>query len=632
MQKWLSQNKNKLTAISGLLIVIALIFQWGLHNQLIANIFLLIASLIGGFPIATSAISALKVKVISIDLLVTIAILGAFVIQEFEESAIVAFLFLLGAYLEQKTLAKTRSAIQNLIALSPEVALVKNEQGEFEEVSIDEVNEGDHLLVKTGDKIPVDGKILSGLATVNEASITGEPIPVSKTVNDQVFAGTIVEDGTIHMEAEKVGEDSTFGKIIALIEEAQDSKSDAERFIDRFAKYYTPAVLVLALIVYLFSRSISLAITILVLGCPGALVIGVPVSNVSGIGNGAKNGILFKGSDVISKFSQVDTILFDKTGTLTYGNPQVVESHYYTSDHDLVDRLLVSVEKESRHPLALAILKHYQVSSNEVISDTKVIQGGGIAAQSNNHQILVGNRYLMEQYDISMSKVVRDEITKMEQAGESLVLTAIDGQLSLITGIRDELRQGVKEDLQALKKMGVENLILLSGDNQATVDLVRHQLGLSEAYGNLLPADKAAFVKKRQSVGETVAFVGDGINDSPSIALADIGIAMGNGTDVAIETSNVVLMNSDFHRIPHALALAQATLANMIENIIISLLVVIVLLVSVFASSAMNMAIGMFVHEGSILVVILNAMRLIHFKNKQKLDRDQLFRKDLQVN
>ena len=238
----------------------------------------------------------------------------------------------------------------------------------------------------------------------------------------------------------------------------------------------------------------------------------------------------------------------------------------------------------------------------------------------------------MEQYDISMSKVMKDEITKMEQAGESLVLTAIDGQLSLITGIRDELRQGVKEDLQALKKMGVENLILLSGDNQATVDLVRHQLGLSEAYGNLLPADKAAFVKERQSMGETVAFVGDGINDSPSIALADIGIAMGNGTDVAIETSNVVLMNSDFHRIPHALALAQATLRNMIENITIALLVVIVLLVSVFASSAMNMAIGMFVHETSILVVILNAMRLIHFKNKQKLDRDQLFTKDLQVN
>ena len=239
----------------------AFIFQWIFSNRTAANIFLFIASLIGGFPIAVSAIAALKVKVISIDLLVTIAIFGAFVIQEFEESAIVAFLFLFGAYLEHKTLSKTRLAIQNLVALSPETALRQNNQEEFEEISVEEVEEGDHLLVKTGDKVPVDGIVLSGLATINEASITGEPLPVSKAVDDQVFAGTIVEDGTIHMQAEKVGEDSTFGKIIALVEEAQDSKSPAERFIDRFAKYYTPAVLVLALIVFLFSRSISLPLS-----------------------------------------------------------------------------------------------------------------------------------------------------------------------------------------------------------------------------------------------------------------------------------------------------------------------------------------------------------------------------------
>jgi Cd2+/Zn2+-exporting ATPase len=632
MHKWLSQNKNKLTALTGLLIVMAFIFQWVFSNRTAANIFLFIASLIGGFPIAVSAIAALKVKVISIDLLVTIAIFGAFVIQEFEESAIVAFLFLFGAYLEHKTLSKTRLAIQNLVALSPETALRQNNQEEFEEISVEEVEEGDHLLVKTGDKVPVDGIVLSGLATINEASITGEPLPVSKAVNDQVFAGTIVEDGTIHMQAEKVGEDSTFGKIIALVEEAQDSKSPAERFIDRFAKYYTPAVLVLALIVFLFSRSISLAITILVLGCPGALVIGVPVSHVSGIGNGAKHGILFKGSDVIAKFSKVDTILFDKTGTLTYGNPEVTDSHYYLPDHDLVDRLLVSVEKESRHPLAQAILKHYQVSQSENILETTVIQGGGIMAKTHEHQILVGNPYLMKQYHITITEPMQKDINEMEQLGESLVLTAIDGSLALATGIRDQLRDGVKEDLQALKNMGVKNLILLSGDHQHSVDLVREELGLSEAYGNLLPADKAAFVKKRQSIGETVAFVGDGINDSPSLALADIGIAMGNGTDVAIETSDIVLMHSNFHRIPHALALAKATSRNMLENIIIALLVVVILLVSVFTNRAMNMAIGMFVHEASILVVILNAMRLIHFKNKQKLDTNQLFMNDLQVN
>lgn len=313
MQKWLLKNRQNITFITGLLVLLALMMQWFFKNKQLADLLLLLASLIGGFPILMQAISALKVKVISIDLLVTIAILGAFVIQEFEESAIVAFLFLFGAYLEQKTLTKTRSAIQNLVALTPSVALRQNEEGNFEEVDIDEVRKADRLLVKTGDKIPVDGKVIYGHGSVNEASITGEPLAISKAINDDVFAGTILEDGTIQIEAEKVGEDSTFGKIIALVEEAQDSKSSMERFIDRFAKYYTPAILVLSLLVFIFTQSISLAITILVLGCPGALVIGVPVSHVSGIGNGARHGILFKGSDVISKFSHVDSILFDKT-------------------------------------------------------------------------------------------------------------------------------------------------------------------------------------------------------------------------------------------------------------------------------------------------------------------------------
>ena len=498
----------------------------------------------------------------------------------------------------------------------PETTFRKLHNGDFEEVSVEEVNEEDILLVKTGGKIPVDGEVIFGSGTANEASITGESIPVSKGLRDKVFAGTILENGTIQIRAEKIGEDTTFGKIIELVEEAQDSKSKAERFIDQFSKYYTPSVLVLAIIVWLISRNIELAVTILVLGCPGALVIGVPVSNVSGIGNGARHGILFKGSDVITNFSKVDTMLFDKTGTLTYGNPQVAQTIYYSSDRSLAESLLASVERESDHPLAKAIVNHYSGSVVEVIDSTEVVQGGGVVARIQNHQVLVGNSYLMNQYNIPFTNQMKSDIAGMEAEGNSIVLTAIDGQIALVVGIRDQIRQGVKEDLETLKNMGVKNLILLSGDNQGTVDLVTNQLGLTEAYGHLLPEDKAEFVRKRQASGEIVAFVGDGINDSPSLALADIGIAMGNGTDVAIETSNVVLMNSDFHRIPHAIGLAKATRRNMIENIFIALLVVVVLLISVLSSSWMNMAIGMFVHEGSILVVILNAMRLLKYKRK----------------
>lgn len=614
MQKWLSLNRNRLTAVTGILIVGAFSIEWFIGNEGLSAFLLLLASLVGGFPIIVQAFQALRVGVVSIDFLVTLAILGAFVIQEFEESAIVAFLFLFGAFLEQRTLAKTRSAIKDLVNLVPETSIRRTENGDFQEVGVDEIVEGDLLLVKTGGKIPVDGVITFGSGNVNEASITGESILVAKTIGSSVFAGTILENGTLQLRTEKIGDETTFGKIIELVEEAQDSKSKAERFIDRFSKYYTPAVLVLAIFVWLWTQNMQLAVTILVLGCPGALVIGVPVSNVSGIGNGAKNGILFKGSDVINHFSKVDTILFDKTGTLTYGNPQVSQVIHYSHNRNYVERLLVSVEKESDHPLAKAITNYYETPFVDVVDSTEVVTGGGIAAQIGQNQVLVGNRYLMEQYKIQLNQQMKSDIEKLEVQGNSLVLTAVNGQLVLVLGIRDQVRKGVKEDLKILKKMGVKNLILLSGDNQGTVDLVAKELVLTEAYGQLLPEEKAEFVKQRQAKGEMVAFVGDGINDSPSLALADIGIAMGGGTDVAIETSNVVLMHSDFHKIPHAIALARATRYNMIENIAIALFVVVTLLVSVLTSSWMNMAIGMFVHEGSILVVILNAMRLLTYK------------------
>ena len=620
MHKWLMKNRNRLTAIAGILIVLAFAAKWLFKSETAESGLLLAASLIGGFPIAASAWQALKVKVISIDLLVTLAILGAFVIQEFEESAIVAFLFLFGAYLEQKTLAKTRSAIKELVEMVPETALRQTADGDFEEVDLDDLDEEDILLVKTGGKIPADGEVVSGYGTANEASITGESMPLGKKPGDPVYAGTILENGTIRIKAEKVGDETTFGKIIELVEEAQDSKSQAERLIDRFSKYYTPVVLLLAIIVGLISQDLELAVTILVLGCPGALVIGVPVSNVAGIGNGAKQGILFKGSEVITKFSKVDTIMFDKTGTLTYGDPRVSQVKKY-GQGQLAEQLLVSVEKESAHPLAKAITGYYEELEAKEVEASQVLQGGGIVAQVAGQQVLVGNRYLLDQYHVPVTKEMEKDMEELASAGNSLVLVAVNGQLELALGLKDEIRAGVKEDLVALKKLGVKNLLLLSGDNQKTVDLVAAELGLTEAYGQFLPEDKVEFVKKRQAAGEIVAFVGDGINDSPSLARADIGMAMGSGTDVAIETSNVVLMNGSFDRIPRALALAKATRRNMIENITIALAVVAVLLVSVLASSWMNMAIGMFVHEGSILVVILNAMRLLAFRSKLQKSR-----------
>lgn len=576
----------------------------------------MIASVFGVAPIAIQAYQALKVKVVSIDVLVTIAVIGAFLIQNYEESAIVTFLFLFGHFLEQRTLNQTRSAIKELTDMAPESALRQLANGEFVEVDVDDVDEGDILLVKTGAKVPVDGTILTGEGHINEASITGESVPASKTIDSAVFAGTILENGTIQIRADRVGEDTTFGRIIELVEEAQDSKSEAERFIDKFSKYYTPAVLVLAFVVWMISQNVELAITVLVLGCPGALVIGVPVSNVAGIGNGARNGVLLKGSEVIHDFSRVDTIVFDKTGTLTIGNPEVAEKEIYAENVNEVLGYLASVERESDHPLAKAVLTNIGTTTFSTVEETEVVKGGGIVAKVNGHRIAVGNVALMEKENVKLSKKAQADVKRFEQNGNSLVLTAVDGNLQVLMGIRDQIRPGVKNDLEGLRKLGVKNLVVLSGDNQGTVDLVARELGLTDAHGHMLPEDKSAHIEKLQKEGQIVAFVGDGVNDSPSLALADIGIAMGSGTDVAIETSDVVLMNSDFSRLPHALGLTKATAANMKQNIIIALGVVVVLVASLFFSDWMNMSIGMLVHEGSILVVIFNAMRLLKFRLK----------------
>jgi Cd2+/Zn2+-exporting ATPase len=614
MQSFIFKNKNLITFLSAILITTAFISKWTVDNLYLFTWSLVIATVIGALPIALQAYQAIRIKVVSIDVLVTIAVIGAFLIQNYEESAIVTFLFLFGAYLEQRTLKHTRSAIKELTDMAPESALKMIENGEFIEIDVDDVNEGDLLLVKTGAKVPVDGRVISGEGYINEASITGESLPVDKEKDSMVYAGTILENGTLQIIADRVGEDTTFGRIIDLVEEAQDSKSQVEKFIDRFSKYYTPVVLILAFVVWIITNNIELAITLLVLGCPGALVIGVPVSNVAGIGNGARHGVLLKGSEVITEFSKVNSMVFDKTGTLTVGDPSVSETIYYTEDSAMVLSYLASIERESDHPLAKAILNELGEIELHNVENTEVVKGGGIVANINGQRIAVGNISLMEKEDVTLSDNVMADIDRLIKKGNSLVLTSVDGKLKLLIGIRDQIRSGVKKELSRLKKMGVKNLIMLSGDNQGAVDVISRELGLSEAYGDMLPEDKSAYINKLQSEGQIVAFIGDGVNDSPSLALANIGIAMGSGTDVAIETSDLVLMNSDFSRLTHALGLTKATSRNMKQNIVIALGVVLVLFTGLLFSGWVSMSVGMLVHELSILVVILNGMRLLGYK------------------
>lgn len=616
-QLFLTKHTNQITLVTGILIVLGMLSKYLFQFTLGYQVILAVASVIAVIPIAVRAWSALRNKVFSIELLVSIAVIGAFIIGEFNESAIVTFLFLFGSYLESKTLQKTRTAIKGLTDMSPTTATLVTADG-TEEVDVDDVDEGDVVLVKTGSQVPVDGVVVEGNGYLNEASITGEARQINKQLDDSVYSGTMVENGYLKIKATQVGDDTTFAKIIELVEEAQDTKSKAEKFIDRFAQYYTPAVLVLAVLVFAFSRDFRLAITVLVLGCPGALVIGAPVSNVAGIGNGAKRGILIKGGEVVDTFAKVDTLVFDKTGTLTEGNTAVTTMHTYTTNASNQLALAAAIEGVSDHPLGQAIVTYAaqkDAGVAPVLDDTETVKGQGICAKVGDQSVVIGNQKMLTAHQIELNPTQLKDLNDLQAGGQSTVIMAVDGQVQLIFGIADTIRPGVKDSLAALKAQGIKKLVMLTGDNQLTAQAVADELNLDEVHANLLPEEKVEYVKKLKADGNTVAFIGDGINDSPSIANADIGIAMGSGTDVAIDTSDVVLMQSSFPALVHAHGLAKKTVLNTRENIFIAIATVAFLLIGL-VFGYIYMASGMFVHEASILVVIFNAMRLINFQTK----------------
>ena len=621
LNAWLKRYSMPCMWASGLLIVSAMIFSHLLDLKILVSICYLAAFLLSGFPIACRAVQALRFQTVSIELLVTIAAVGACVIGEFNEAGVVTFLFQFGSFLEQKTMKKTRSAIKSLTEMAPTAAWKItdfNEDGtyEVEEIDADEVEIDDLLLVKAGNQIASDGIVVKGDGYASEASITGESLPKHKTVGDPLYAGTFLDNGTVQMRATKVGEDTTFAKIIELVEEAQDAKSPVERFIDRFARYYTPAVIGISALVLLFTRNLDTAITVLVLACPGALVIGAPIANVAGIGRGAREGILLKGGDSIHTFSKTDTIVFDKTGTLTVGVPKVtIQKNYSVEDPTQVLKLAASVEQASDHPLAQAVVSYAKdtLSQNFVPYETDSVQtfpGFGLEAVIHGHHILIGSRKLMEQHQAPLSERVLYDLEEVQNHGASIVLISIDNQLKMLFGISDQPRPDAAIAMEQMKKSGTTDLLMLTGDNRSTAAAISSQLGITNFRAELLPEDKLSVIKELQTSGKTVTFVGDGINDSPALAAADTGIAMGSGTDVAVENSDVVLIKSDLASLVTSLRLAKKTTRILYENIAIAVGTVLLLLIGLFAGY-IHMALGMLIHEASILVVIFNAMRLL---------------------
>ena len=620
LNAWIKRFSIPILCGAGILIALATAFSHIFSVKIVADVCFIAAFVLSGVPILLRAIQALRFKTVSIELLVSIAAIGACVIGEFNESAIVTFLFQFGSFLEQKTMKKTRSAIRALTEMAPTTAWRIIENGaedafETEEIDADEVEIGDILLVKAGGKIASDGVVVKGDGYAAEASITGEPIAKHKTVGDTVYAGTILDSGTIQMCATKVGEDTTFAKIIALVEEAQDAKSPVERFIDKFAKYYTPAVIAIAAAVFIFTRNVDTAITVLVLACPGALVIGAPIANVAGIGRGAQEGILLKGGDSIHTFSKTNTVVFDKTGTLTEGVPEVCVQKDYSNKATQALALAASVEKASDHPLANAVIRYAADLPSYEAESVQTIKGCGMDASICGHRVLIGNRKLMEQNGIELTEQVLSDLSEVQNSA-SIALIAVDGKAEMLLGISDKLKADAKDSISRLKNMGIADIIMLTGDNACTASAIAAQLGITEYRAELLPEDKLTVIRELQSKGRTVTFVGDGINDSPALAAADTGIAMGSGTDVAIDNSDVVLIKSDLKSLVRSLKLSKKAVLTLYENIAIAVGTVVLLLIGLFAGY-IHMSIGMLIHEASILVVILNAMRLwVHNKKE----------------
>lgn len=585
------------------------------HEFTLVNALMLAAAIVAGYGIVVKAVRALLVKFISIDLLVSIAAIGATLIGNFWEAAAVTFLFAIGHALEAGTMNKTRAALAELVAVAPDVAVVMRD-GEQVEIAAHQVRMGEIVLVKNGAKVPVDGQVVSGTGAIDEASITGESIPVEKSKSDHVFAGTISRGGFLQVMATGIGADTTLARIIHRVEEAQDAKAKTQAFIDRFSKWYTPAVMVLALMAGLISGDVVLALTLLVIGCPGALVISIPVAIVAGIGRSARNGILIKGGEYLETSAKISAVAVDKTGTLTEGRPVLTDVVVLAPGSHRLDvlRWAAAAEAGSEHPLARPILETAReegVAPEGIPGKVTPVVGKGIVAEVDNQRVLIGNVALLEQYGITHDARAGDTANDLAATGKTPMIVAVNSTVLGVIGVADTIRADAPEMIRRLHANGVQKVVMLTGDTRLVAEAIGEKVGIDEIHASLLPEDKLDAVAKLQREGHTVAMVGDGVNDAPALATADIGVAMGAaGSAVAVETADIALMGDNLLKLPEAIRLARRTVSVMRQNIWIALITVVLLLIGVFAGGV-TMAVGMLVHEGSVLIVILNAMRLL---------------------
>ncbi|WP_217913296.1 heavy metal translocating P-type ATPase [Miltoncostaea marina] len=602
------------TAASAALIVAALAAGAADRRTAWASL-MLAATAVAGAGIALRAARALRHRIIGIELLVTVAVAGAVAIGELWEAAAVTVLFTAGAALEGLTLTRTRGALRELLALAPVTATVVRD-GRQVVVDPREVALGERVIVKPGGTVPVDGVVAGGAAALDERSLTGESMPRDVGEGDRVLAGSVVSDGWVTLEASGVGDDTALARMIRRVEEAQDATAPAQRLMERFAARYTPAVVAAAGVAWALSGDVRLALTLLVISCPGALVISMPVSVVAGIGHAARRGILIKGGEHLETAARIDAVALDKTGTLTRGRPEVAA--VVPADPAVTPATVLgwaaAVEAGSEHPLAAAIVAAATAAGVPVPAEAAGFAsrpGLGVEGDVDGAPVAVGTLRLMDRLGIAVPPAMLDELGRLADGGATAVLVAREGRVAGVLAMRDELRPDAVAAVAALRAAGIRRIAMLTGDAEPVARAVAARVGIDEVRAGLLPEDKLRAIRSMQAGGAVVAMVGDGVNDAPALAAADVGVAMGAaGTDVAVETADVALMGDSLPRVAEAVSLARRTVRTLRQNVAVALATVAVLTGGVLLGEV-EMAGGMLVHQVSVLAVILNAMRLL---------------------
>ncbi|MFZ1814520.1 MAG: heavy metal translocating P-type ATPase, partial [Rhizobiaceae bacterium] len=616
---WWKSTKAKLTIVCGLALVAAFIV--GKLLPAYETWAFIAAMAVGLIPIARRAVmAALNGSPFTIEAVMTIAAVGAVVIDASEEAAAVVFLFLVGELLEGVAAGRARASIKALATLVPKTALVEN-GGKTTEVPAESLAVGSTILVRPGDRVPADGIILSGDTSIDESPVTGESVPKTKGPEDQVFAGTINQDAAIRVKVTAAAADNTISRIIDLVEQAQESKAPTERFIDRFSTYYTPGVMVVAALIAVvpplafggdWSEWIYKGLAVLLIGCPCALVISTPAAIAASLSAGARRGLLMKGGAVLESFRKVTKVAFDKTGTLTEGKPKVTDVVGASRSEQETLELAANLEIGSSHPLAVAILAKARENGYEPISasDAKAIGGEGVVGTVNGASLFLGSPQSAERR-VPLSQDLRERITILNDQGKTVSVLLVDKEVAGVLAMRDEPRADAAAGIAALKELGI-SAVMLTGDNKRTAAAIAASLGI-EPRAELLPQDKQRIVGEMQKSGEIVAKVGDGINDAPALAAADVGIAMGGGTDVALETADAAVLHGRVMDVANMVVLSRATMSNIFQNITISLgLKAVFLVTTVVGITGLWPAI--LADTGATVLVTANAMRLLGWR------------------